>query len=209
MKFKREKLDLFVVLYIVLSFLCCWVSSNPEIIDVSSLPPQKIALMQFDSRPLKNYWLAAAKWNDAYCKKHNHVYIYYSTDETCHHGEEPLASAWCKVKAMINANQDFPEVSMFIYMDSDAVIDKEYAHLSLNEMIRTMQTRLLWNPNEKPIIFNQDGPCWWCTFIMKIGYTMCLNAGTVAWYRHPLSEKVLQDWWDASMDPYETNPIKR
>jgi hypothetical protein len=38
---------------------------------------------------------------------------------------------------------------------------------------------------------------------------MCLNAGTVAWYRHPVSEQILTDWWHASMDSYETNPIKR
>jgi hypothetical protein len=38
---------------------------------------------------------------------------------------------------------------------------------------------------------------------------MCLNAGTVVWYRHPISEQVLNAWWDASMDSYETNPIKR
>lgn len=26
--------------------------------------------------------------------------------------------------------------------------------------------------------FYQDGPCWWCQMIKKVGYTMCLNAGT-------------------------------
>lgn len=39
--------------------------------------------------------------------------------------------------------------------------------------------------------------------------TNCGTIGTVAWYRHPRSEEVLREWWDASMDPYETNPIKR
>ena len=182
----------------------------PEgLFDISTIPPQKIAIMQFDSRPLKNYWLSAAQWNAAYCQKHGHRFIYYTTDEACHHGDEPLASAWCKVRAMLNIHEDFPDIDFFIYLDSDAVIDKRFASFSLNQMLEVMQHELSWNPEEKPIIFNQDGPCWWCTFIIKIGYKMCLNAGTVAWYRHPTSLKILQEWWDASMDSYETNPIKR
>lgn len=64
-------------------------------------------------------------------------------------------------------------------------------------------------PEEKPMVFNQDGPCWWCTFIISIGYTMCLNAGTVVWYRHTESHRVLWQWWNSTMDSYETNPIKR
>jgi len=40
-------------------------------------------------------------------------------------------------------------------------------------------------------------------------YHFCPHAGTVAWYRHPRSEQVLKEWWDASMDSYDTNPIKR
>jgi hypothetical protein len=178
-------------------------------IQISSLEPHEFALLQFDSRQLKNYWLTAAEWNNEYCKKHGHKFIYYSNQDSCHHGEEKLADAWCKVRAMINANDDFPDVKVFIYMDSDAVIDKRFANVSLNSMFDELQNRLKWNPTEKPIIFNQDGPCWWCTFIMKIGYNMCLNAGTVVWYRHSISELVLKQWWDSSMDSYETNPIKR
>lgn len=180
-----------------------------EFLDLSQIPKEQIAIVQFDSRPLKNYWLTAAQWNAKYCQQHGHLFIYYTTQDNCHYGHEPLADAWCKVRAMLNANEDFPKVQIFFYLDSDAVIDKDYAHLSLNEMIRIMQGRLSWDPAKKPIIFNQDGPCWWCSFIMKIGYTMCLNAGTVVWYRHEISSKILKDWWDASMDSYETNPIKR
>lgn len=38
---------------------------------------------------------------------------------------------------------------------------------------------------------------------------MCLNAGTVLWYRNDYSRKVLLDWWDSTMDEYSTNPLKR
>lgn len=179
-------------------------------VDIASLRPEEIAIMQFDSRPLKNYWLAAANWNSAYCKRHGHQFIYYSNEQDCHYKEEPLASAWCKVKAMINAQDDHPAVQLFLYLDSDAVIDKKFAHMPLGEMLGIMQSRLSWEPERKPVVFNQDGPCWWCSFIAdKTPYTTCLNAGTVVWYRHPLSSEVLWRWWNSTMDPYEADPIRR
>lgn len=177
--------------------------------EISFLKPNEIAIMQYDSREPRDYWLSAAKWNHRYCQQHGHVFIYYSSKEGCHYGAEKLATPWCKVKAMIAATEDFPQVKLFIYMDSDAVIDKRFADQPLNALMSIMQQKLSWDIDKKPIVFNQDGSCWWCNLVVRVGYDMCLNAGTVVWYRHELSDRVLRAWWDASMDPYETNPIKR
>jgi hypothetical protein len=38
---------------------------------------------------------------------------------------------------------------------------------------------------------------------------MCLNAGTVLWYRHDYSHEVLMDWWHSTMESYADNPLKR
>lgn len=176
---------------------------------IEELTADGFAIVQFDSRPLDDYWLTSAQWNKAYCDQHGHQFLYYMLDGSCHYKEEPLASAWCKVKAMINAMEDHPAVKMFYYMDSDAVIDKAFAHLSLKDIALAMQQRLSWNPELKPVVFNQDGPCDFCRLVVEVGYTACLNAGTVVWYRHPNSEKVLRDWWDSTMDSYDTDPIKR
>lgn len=44
-----------------------------------------------------------------------------------------------------------------------------------------------------------------------MGYSTCLNAGTVLWYNHAYSMEVLQEWWKAALDSYEGegNPFKR
>jgi hypothetical protein len=148
------------IFFIFICFLRCLVAVPLESFDISLLQPSEIGILQFDSRPLKNYWLVAANWNNAYCKRHNHHFLYYTNDAGCHYGDEPLADAWCKVRAMLNANHDYPQIKLFIYLDSDAVFDKDFQHLSLNIMLQKMQSRLSWNPLQKPIIFNQDGPCW-------------------------------------------------
>jgi hypothetical protein len=156
------------------------------------LKNSEIAIMQFDSRPLSSYWETSAKWNNRYTSHHGHKFLYYSATESCRYGSSILADPWCKVLAMIQSTSDHPTVKAFIYMDSDAVIDKSFFNTSLNEMLETTRVMLNWDVATKPILFNQDGPCWWCNLVSKAGYTMCLNAGTVVWLRHPTSSEVLQ-----------------
>ncbi len=196
----------FIFLWSKLIFLT--IAQN-DWIDLESLSANEIAIMQYDSREPEDYWLSAAEWNNHYCKQHGHKFIFYSSKEGCHHGTEKLATPWCKVKAMISANEDYPEVKLFIYMDSDAVINKRFQNNSINSFLKIMQSKLSWDVSNKPIVFNQDGSCEWCSLVVRVGYSVCLNAGTVVWYRHARSEMVLRNWWDASMDPYEGNPVKR
>jgi hypothetical protein len=177
--------------------------------------------VMYDSRPLEEgqYWLAAAAWNRQYCVAHGHTFLYYTlpagtkcmSADLGGGGSEPLADAWCKVRAMIKASQEHPEVKIFIYMDSDAVINRQFEHMPLSQMLATLQGKLSWNPLQKPMVFNQDGPCWWCNQVQRVGYKMCLNAGTVLWYQHPQSLKILKDWWNAALDSYEGegNPFHR
>ena len=55
----------------------------------------------------------------------------------------------------IQANMDFPSVKVFIYMDSDAVVDKKFSDFPVNNMLEVMQTALNWDPELKPMVFNQ------------------------------------------------------
>ena len=169
----------------LITFVC---SFNFE----KDLKSSEIAILQFDSRPLSAYWQVSALWNSHYCSKHGHKYLYYSSKESCRHGNTPLADPWCKVLSMLQSTKDQTEIKAFIYLDSDAVIDKAFFNISLNSILETVRVKLNWDVNQKPVLFNQDGPCWWCNLIRTVGYTMCLNAGTVVWVRHPVSTEVLQ-----------------
>lgn len=191
------------------------------------LKPEEIALIQYDSRPLEDYWLASALWNKNYCDRHGHIFIFYGGGECKYDSSTRLASPWCKVKAMrqvvqnpssepltkkslhclwssyllftwicshfwipgsrsiakqfywplldagrINtltvkihksqANTDYPSVKLFIYMDSDAVVDKKFSDYPVNNMLEVMQTALNWDPELKPMVFNQVCfTLWW------------------------------------------------
>ena len=50
---------------------------------------------------------------------------------------------------------DYPGIKVFIYMDSDAVVSKKSSSYPVNDMLDVMQTTLNWNPEEKPMVFNQ------------------------------------------------------
>lgn len=159
--------------------LACLVQSMVSYVDLHTLRNDEIAIMQYDSRKLGDYWLASALWNRMYCDKHGHKFIYYASREGCHYHGETLATPWCKVKAMNQVMKDFPEIRFFIYMDSDAVLDKQFLETPLTTIVGTMQSKLDWDPDQKPVVFNQDGPCWWCKLVKSVGYDMCLNAGRI------------------------------
>lgn len=194
-------------LCVICTFFWCAVSFSFTSFD--ALNPEDYAIVQYDSRALSDYWLTSASWNQQYAIRHGHKFIFYQSDTCVHESGLELATPWCKVWSMVSAVKDFPDAKVFVYLDSDAVIDRDYEDMSLSSYMEFMQRKLSWDVAVKPMIFNQDGPCWWCDLIKKKGYSTCLNSGTVAWVRSPHSTAVLEQWWASVADPYESNPLKR
>jgi hypothetical protein len=59
------------------------------------------------------------------------VFVTENCKYTLPSGEkEELANAWCKVLAMIQASRDFPQVKVFIYMDSGKLMIISYSYVS-------------------------------------------------------------------------------
>ena len=150
---KQVKMS-FATISFVLLFLCMIVVFPLDL--ETSVRPEEIALVQYDSRPLDDYWVASARWNKYYCDLHHHLFIYYTAIKQCEYDKDnPLASPWCKVKAMIQANEDYPAVKIFIYMDSDAVVDMRFKKSPVNSLLKTMQTKMQWDVESRPMVFNQ------------------------------------------------------
>ena len=172
----------------------------------NELKANELAIIQYDSRPLAEYWNTSARWNKAYCDKYSHHYIYLSSNSNCRFGKYLLAEPWCKVKAMIIADRmkKLPaEIKAFLLLDSDVVITVNY---SMTTVINFMQRELKWDTSKRPVALNQDGPGWSCKFTMNLGYNVCLNSGTVFWMRSEAATAILQDWWMSAGDAYkETN----
>jgi hypothetical protein len=147
-----------IALLTAVTFWLIFLKSIVEsIVDIQSLYPEEIAIVQYDSRPLADYWASSARWNNFYAYRHGHKFLYYTLTGDCRYESTLLASPWCKVKAMIQANEEHPNIKLFIYMDSDAVIDRHFFNVSINTYVGGMQRILKWDPMAKPMIFNQDG----------------------------------------------------
>jgi len=149
------------------------------------LQPHELAIIQFDTRPMGNYWNVSAHWNYAYALQHGHQYAYFTLPEgrACSRKGAPLSPAWCKVKAMMRAQRHLPRAKAFLYMDSDAVVTTQGNH-SMTDVLAYIRQALDWDVQQQPIAFNQDGPGWACSNVMATtGYDFCLNSGTVFWRR--------------------------
>lgn len=176
---------------------------------ILDIQPHELAIVQFDTRPLGNYWNISAHWNHAYAMKHGHQYAFITLksghNQDCKRNGIVLSPAWCKVKAMLRAHRFLPTAKAFLYIDSDAVITTQFDH-SFTDVLSYIRKDLHWNTTQMPIAFNQDGPGWACNNVVEsTGYDFCLNSGTVYWRRSFISQKVLSDWWKMSADPYSAH----
>ena len=180
----------------------------------------------------------AAIWNHLYAKRHGHSYIYYrfagnETGSGCTSDEgQDLAAAWCKVRALKQAQIDFPNAKYFLYLDTDAVVDIRFQDQPLNQLLYNMTSAWLteWNIHERPFVFNQEGPSYWCHRIMtgrcglllvlsvlpmsnptfratETNYTNCLNTGTIFWMRSTYSTQIIDRWWKSADDPYDSSNV--
>ena len=112
---------------VLLSSLSCEIQSS---VQLEHLNRAEIAILQYDSRPLENYWLASASWNKHYCDLHGHQYLYYRGDECDYDSSTRLASPWCKVKAMRQVSVLAPSNTMIItYSCTSSIGDFLFVYL--------------------------------------------------------------------------------
>ena len=136
------------LLYLHLLFVLIGLSDLYVVDILRDIKPNEISILQYDSRPLEDYWLASALWNKYYSDLHGHKFLYYNMKSECTYEYTKLASPWCKVKAMLQAHQQNPNTKLFLYLDSDAVIDSAFINISINVFVSSMQHRLKWEPDE-------------------------------------------------------------
>ena len=65
--------------------------------------PDEVAIVQFETRPLGDYWNKSVLWNNAYAMKYGHKYILIKNmKKTCQYADFILSPPWCKVPQIIN-----------------------------------------------------------------------------------------------------------
>lgn len=169
----------------------------------NDIKPEELLIVQYDSRPLANYWNVSTRWNKAFADHYGHKYMFLSSRENCRYGPYLLADAWCKVKAMLLADkyiaQKDKSIKACLFLDSDAVITVNY---SMSTVVSFLRKDLHWDVSKKPVALNQDGPGWSCKYTLKLGYEQCLNSGTVFWMRTTTATDILLDWWSSAGEQY-------
>ena len=125
-------------------------SASSSSLNDDDLNDHNIAIIQYDSRSLSSYWNTSIRWNKAYCDKYGHEYIFLSSHhhQICRYDNsnddnkndnnknasrhrQILANPWCKVRAMIEANNmmmsENSNVKAILFLDSDALITVNYS----------------------------------------------------------------------------------
>lgn len=169
----------------------------------TDVKPQELLIVQFDSRPLSDYWNVSARWNKAYADKYAHKYLFLSSKSSCRFGPHHLADVWCKVKAMVLADKltgTDPTIKACLFLDSDVAIT---VNSSMTVVLSYIKQDRKWDTAIKPVALNQDGPGWSCKHTLALGYKQCLNSGTVYWERSQTASDIILEWWMSAGDPYK------
>uniref|UniRef100_A0A7S0RCL4 Uncharacterized protein n=1 Tax=Pyramimonas obovata TaxID=1411642 RepID=A0A7S0RCL4_9CHLO len=110
-------------------------------------------------------------------------------------------NSWCKIKAMRHAMALFPETEYFLYMDSDATVGPEYAHISIARYAQHMEQLQHFSFESRPVAFGQElGGLGWNGYCKKMwaANLTCFNSGVVLAKRTDAAKAVLERWWELS-----------
>lgn len=163
----------------------------------------EICIVQFESRYntiIPSYFNTSITWNRLYAMKYGNKYSLWTIDESCRYEDQLLASSWCKVRAMIEADIRI-SAKAFLFLDSDAIIT---VNSSLAKVFSYIKNYHGWDWDSKPIAFNQDGPGWSCKATLKHGYQKCFNSGSLFWIKSEVSSTILKQWWHTSIAPFDS-----
>ena len=147
---------------------------------------------------------------------HGHRYMMYhygdGSSETCRSKNgEHLYEAWCKLRAIRQAEQDLPDVKVFLFLDSDAVVQLRFFDQPLGKVMHNMSSvwPMQWDINSHSVLLNEDPGGDFCDIVEAFGLDNCINTGTIMWRRTEASTNLWKDWWISADDSYAENNLGR
>jgi hypothetical protein len=223
---------LFMLCFCAVSHAGHEVLYNTQLAEGYDIQPHELAIIQYDSRPLGDYWNSSAYWNYAFAQKWGHLYLFISgssayedeigdigrvgdaitssrktrkgsnSSTSCHHFKGVTLSPVWCKVKAMIKAKKYLPMAK-AFLYLDSDIAITVSNHSLTDVMSFMRKSLNWDYNEMPMAFNQDGPGWACKHtIQDVGYPFCFNSGTVLWFRNVVSQKILTQWWNLAAQPY-------
>ncbi|EGB02649.1 hypothetical protein AURANDRAFT_68689, partial [Aureococcus anophagefferens] len=159
----------------------------------------------------ESWWWASAALTARQAARHGDRYVHYRVPPTgcvAADGLTELTAPWCKVKAMLQAMDDFPDAAVFLYLDSDAAVSPAYANRSLVALGDFVAASVAartpgFGDESRPVALSRDGHGHWCVTLWKRRkllphhWDACLNAGVIIWRRDVLgrARDFFERWW--------------
>ena len=117
-----------ILFIILISLSHYFVESGHEVLygtqlSYDDIKPNELAIIQYDNRPFNDYWNTSMYLNKGYCEKYGHKYYRITSKIDCMYATFTLSSAWCKVRAILEANEHVDSsIKAFIHLDSDGKV---------------------------------------------------------------------------------------
>eukprot|EP00659_Diplonema_papillatum_P008419 gene8419-12977_t len=125
-----------------------------------------------------------------------------------------LHPVWCKVKAVRTAHAAFTTAPFIIWLDTDTFVRFDDFHRSVATVIPDILSKRGSPLAEKPFVANQERPSWWTNKVnstqgqLGVHYRHVINSGVFIVGAGPGGAKVIDTWWNSSLEDYSVDPLK-
>ncbi|KAJ9457147.1 hypothetical protein DIPPA_09055 [Diplonema papillatum] len=127
-----------------------------------------------------------------------------------------LHPVWCKVKSAKKALETKPNAPFVIWFDTDVIVRMEdFEKPFVSDLFRMLHKRGL-PLEEKPFVANQERNSAWRNRIVQathvppwnVTYRWGINTGVWMVANTPSGRRVVDTWWNSSMDSYDSDPLR-
>lgn len=99
-----------------------------------STPAPVVFLNSFSYSTFPTYGEYSTKIISKYCSLHNYTHILKNHNTDPH----PLSPYWDRVRDLISLSKEYPENTIFVYLDIDATINPKYFKYTIPDLLRTI-----------------------------------------------------------------------
>lgn len=110
-----------------------------------------------------------------------------------------LHPVWAKVKGMLTLMRQFPKAEYYIFLDSDATVSPQFAHLPWSHMLSDIEGLYNFSMKTHPVLLASEIRGWWENQCLGRNLSYAPNGGFIALRNDPKAHRFLQEWWASAL----------
>ncbi len=159
--------------------------------NITSNTNNVVFLLSYSYKIFPKYYYYSKEILTKYCNKHNYTLIEKNHSDT--EKDELISPYWLRVKDLLIMTREYPENTLFVYLDLDATINPEFFDISIEKLLEMID----FTSNTTYSMYIGTDPIY-----VNIDYSNTLNSGVMIIKNNNWSKNFLKKWFDRYINLY-------